>query len=324
MNINLIFKIILSALPIIITLIFIILKKNKTLTDINKMKAIINKTNKSIDEKTISKFVLKKQDIQYRNSLEAFVHNINTQLNLLGIQSKVETLLISSLILFLVGFGGSFLLIGAGPLLMIYMGVVCSALVFLSAKRKMISRKKELQQEFMEKLRDIASYMSVGRNLTTSISETLNSSKCSFVMKREFEAIKRQIYTGSKISDTFYKMYDNLGIIQIKEFAQAISIFESTGGNLQHIINNYQQSYIEQETITNTREVFVQEMLSSQKIEIAFPVLTIIVFGLINPSTFKGYYGSIQGQLIGIILVTMMITGIWLSNKIALRGIDYE
>lgn len=321
MSITYIVRLFICFLPILCISFFLLIHKNKNMKDVSKVRSLIFKLDKSIAEKTVSQYVSKSKKKE-KNAFDKVKEKWGAKLNIFGIQYKMETLIIAFLFMFIIGMIFSKLLLGAGIVLMLYIGVICSSLVYFYLNNMMKKKRKELQQEFMEKLRDIGAYMSVGTNFQKALSDTINSGKISAVMERELTLITRNIYTGTKSSDAFINMYERLQIEEIREFAGALEIFETTGGDLRKVINTFQESYTEKEKLIDTREVFIKETQSTQKILVLISIGIIAIFGLLSPGTFQNYYNTFSGQIIGILLFTMVLVGVFVSKKISMRGIQ--
>lgn len=304
-------KIILSLLPIIVIAGYLIIVKNKTLKDEQRISERFNKLNNNLAEKTVSKFIKEKKD----NQKNSFIQNILARMRIFGIDFNIEKLTILCIVGYIVSALISYFLIGAGPLLMMYMGVIFLAVVYTMITNRINKKKRAVRDEFMEKLRDISSHMSVGLNFQVALEEAIKSPQTSPVILREFQKVQNEIYTGKSISEAFTGMYNRLRIKEIKEFASVLDIYEVTGGKLSDFINSYDESYLANMKIRNEKDVFIASLKSSQKFIIGVPVLTIVVFGLLYPNIMKSYYGSIEGQFTGIVLITIIVVGATLSVR---------
>ena len=58
-------------------------------------------------------------------------------------------------------------------------------------------------------------------------------------------------------------------------------------------------------------------MKTSQKLTIAIPVAFIIIMVLVNPSFFGDYYSNGIGEIVGILAISTLLLGVYLSNRIA-------
>lgn len=295
-------KIILALIPMISITLWLVLAKSKSIRDEQEIKRRFNNLGGTLAEKSVSRFLKKEQK-------ETFASKFNAQLNILGIENKFESLSLWTVVVFFVAAIISNLLIGAGYLLMIYFGFLAIATVYVFTMNKITKTRKNLREEFMEKLRDISSQMSVGLNFQTAISEILLTGKTSLVMTREFEKIRDSIATGTKYSEAFIKMYNNLQILEIKDFAQMCSVYEETGGKFVAIIHSFEDGYKMKRQMTQELEVFTSSMQGEQKITIGVPVLCIVGFAVVMPEAIRTYYSSFYGQLIGILLFSMIYFG---------------
>lgn len=308
-------KIILALIPIVSITLWLVLAKSKSIRDEQEIKRRFNNLGGTLAEKSVSRFLKKEQK-------ETFASKFNAQLNILGIENKFESLSLWTVVVFFVAAIISNLLIGAGYLLMIYFGFLAIATVYVFTMNKITKTRKNLREEFMEKLRDISSQMSVGLNFQTAISEILLTGKTSLVMTREFEKIRDSIATGTKYSEAFMKMYNNLQILEIKDFAQMCSVYEETGGQFVGIIHSFEDGYKMKRQMTQELEVFTSSMQGEQKITIGVPVLSIIGFAIVMPEAIRTYYSSFYGQLIGILLFSMIYFGSIVMSRYLNSGGD--
>lgn len=305
-------KIILVFLPFIVCLIFAARLLFNSETKKNRLSKIINNSTKSVEEKSVTKIISESMTKKTK-----FIDKQNAKLNLLGIDYKFEALASFSIGLFVVGAIVSKLLFKAGPLLMIYLGALLGMSVFVHINGKLEKRKKELGLEFLEKMRDVASFLSVGKSINNAIQEALNSGNISKVMFRELDNVRREVFTGRKISQAFLMMYDRLQIEDIKMYAETLATFEETGGNLITVMKANDQFATSKLEIRNAQNIFAEGQKSSQKVVIGIPLAMIVFFFLFNPSFFGDFYSTLVGQIIAIVCVTILIVGVYLSNKLA-------
>ena len=311
-------KVLLALLPIIVITGYLIIVKNKTLRDEQKISERFNKLNHTIAQKTISRFT---QKTSLDNRFH-FIQDIVAKMRIFGIDFDIEKTTIVCIVGYIAFALISYFVIGAGPLLMAYIGAIFLALVYTFLTSRINKKKRELTSEFMEKLRDIHSQMSVGLNFQTAVEESMKSSQTSAVISREFETIMNTIYTGKSMSEAFMGMYKRLQIKEVKEFASVLEVFEITGGKLSEFIKAYDESYLSKMKVQDEKDVFVAQMKSSLKYIIGVPVLCLIAFSMISPQTMKGYYGSLEGQFVGIALISCIIFGAIFSIRYIQRGED--
>lgn len=305
-------KLILIFLPFIVACLFAGRMLFNSESRKNKLSKIMRSSTKSVEEKSVTKIVSESISKQSK-----FIDKQNAKLNMLGIDYKFEALAAVSVGLFVVGAIVSKLLFKAGPLLMVYLGVLLGASVFSYINGKLDKRKKELTLEFLEKMRDVASFLSVGKSLNNAIQEALESGNISNVMFRELDTVRRDIFTGRKISQAFMSMYDRLQIEDIKMYAETLSTFEETGGNLITVMKANDQFATSKLEIRNAQNIFAESQKSSQKVVIGIPLCMIVGFFLFNPAFFGDFYSTFVGQIIAIVCVSILIAGVYLSNKLA-------
>lgn len=309
-------RVFLSFVPLILYVAYILTSKSKTIRTQEEIKKRYTSLNKTLADKSLAKF------IQPQDKKKGFINNFNAKMNILGIEYKFETLAIYSIFLFFITAVLTYLLIGAGPLLMLYFGFLGVATIYVFLANKMEKRTRELREEFIEKLRDIGAHLSVGINFQTAISETLNAPNTTIVMARELGLVRDSIYQGEKYSLAFLKMYERLQIKEIKEFSQVCFIYEETGGQFVTVIHAFQDSYKRKRVVIQENEIFEASMKNEQKFVIGIPILCIVGYGIFLPDIIRTFYSSFFGQIFGIVLFTVIYAGILLMSRFVRFGGD--
>lgn len=309
-------KVLLSLIPIVIIAGYLIFIKTRSIREEQEINKRFATTKETIAQKNLSQFI-KKDTAQ-----KGIFANLKANMTVLGIEYKYEN---TSLFLIVLFFGAALfsnLMIGAGPLLMLYFGGLAIATIYVLIINKMEKRKSELREEFMEKLRDISAHMSVGLNFQTAITESLRATNTSIAMARELEKVRDAIYTGSKYSDAFMKMYDSLHIKEIKEFSQICYVYEQTGGEFVKVIHSFEDSFKMKRKIIQENEVFEASMKSDQKIVVGIPVLCILGFAFLMPEVIRTFYQSFFGQILGIFLISIIYVGNLMMTRFMHMGGD--
>lgn len=284
-------------------------------TEKTKLKKIIKHSTVSVDEKRVTNMVKESE-----SKKDTFASKQNAKMNLLGINYKFEFLISVAVGLFVIGAIASKLVFKAGPLLMIYLGCLLGYSVFAYINSLLIKRKEGLNVEFLEKMRDIAALLSVGKELVPAIKDASEMGNISNVMYRELEQVRKEIFTNTKASKAFMNMYDRLKIEDIKMYAETLSVYEKQGGNIITVMKQNDQFATSKLNIRNEQNVMVAKQRSQQKIIIGCPFGMIVFFFLFNPSFFGSFYSTVFGQILAIVCITALIFGVTLSNKWA-RGV---
>mgnify|MGYP007045030328 FL=1 len=116
-------------------------------------------------------------------------------------------------------------------------------------------------------------------------------------------------------------MYERLQISEIKAFAQVCEIYEETGGNFLDIIYAFEDSYKMKRKVLQENEVYEAAMRTEQKFVIGIPSICIVAFGVFMPEIIRGFYSSFFGQVLGIILFSIIYGGILLMSRfVRFRG----
>lgn len=277
-----------------------------------KLNKLISTVNVSYQEKSMT---IKNEAL--KNKKDNFIKRENDKLQKLGINFRFEGLCSIALVLFVVAALVSMFLFKAGPLLMIYLGGLAGYCVFIYVDSVLEKRKKELTLEFLQKMRDVASYLSSGQSLDNALKEASSSGNISLVMKRELGQIRQDIFTHTKYSEAFMNMYKRLEIDEIRTYAETLSAFEETGGNLLTVMKVNDRFAAEKIEVKNKQNIFAEGQKTSQKVIVGVPLTMLIVMFIANPSFFGDFYSTFLGQIVAIISVTILVVGVKMSSKLA-------
>lgn len=304
-------KLILVFLPFVTCFFFGLrqfLKGEAQRAELNRM---MSYTTRSVEEKSVSKIILQEEEEL------SFIEKQNAKLNLLGIEYKFETVLGFAAVLFFLGCFLSLVLFKTGILLMIYLGCLSAASAFIYTNGLLKKKKRAFTLEFLEKMRDIATFLSVGKSLNNAILEALQSDNISRVMFRELDQVRRDIYIGKKTSEAFMEMYRRLQIEDIRMYAETLAVFEETGGNLITVMKANDKFATGKLELRNEQDIFLKQQKTSQKIIIGVPLSMLIFFFVFNPSFFGDFYKTLVGEVLAIICITVLVVGVMLSNYMA-------
>ena len=213
----------------------------------------------------------------------------------------------------------SIILFKAGPLLMLYLAGLAAYLVFQYVDGWLYKKRFELNIEYLEKMREVSSFLSAGKSIDESLKEACKGN-ISPVLKRELETVLKDVFTGTKRSTAFMSMSNRLKIEDIQKYSQTLRTYEKTSGNLIRIMainDRYSKQRIE---IQNEQNVFANSQKNSQKIIVGIPLAMVLFMAVFNPSFFGDFYSTIIGQLIGIVAITVLIVGLKRSSTLARGG----
>lgn len=245
------------------------------------------------------------------------IQQFNAQLNMFGINYKIEFI---GAILIIIGIVISIaihFLLKAGIFLMLYIVAVTVYSGYLILQGQLEKRKEELTIEFLEKLRDIASNLTANSSFVMALAQTLDTGHISPVLEKELRTVQGDITLGKKMSTAFFEMYERLNIPEIKVFAQTMSVFETQGGDLISVIQSSDRFFSQKQQVRDQQKVIIADMKNSQKFMIGIPLAFVLLLALVNPSFFGDFYSTMLGQIVGIVAITMMMVGVHLSSQLA-------
>lgn len=246
-----------------------------------------------------------------------YSQKMNAQLNLFGINYKFETIV---LFLLLTGIGiavFTHLILHAGIFLMLYIAGIVIFIGYQMLENKIEKIRDNLTIEFLEKLRDMTSYLSAGKSVPVALGDCISNGIISPVLKRELVSVQGDIAMGKPMSDAFINMYIRLNIPEVKTFSQTLGVYEENGGNLIAIMQSSDHFFSQKLLVKNEQRVISTEMKSSQKFMVGIPLAFVFILAIINPSFYGDFYSTALGQVVGIVAITMLLIGIFVSQKIA-------
>lgn len=308
-------KALVALLPLVTALFIVLYFILKDVKGEVLLKKVIKNTSKTMIDVKVHEDENNNDDNS--NIIQKYIEKQNAKLNIVGITYKFETVLAVACCIFIISAIAAKLLFKAGPLLMVYLGLVFAGMTIATVNKKANDKKEEITIEFIEKINEISSQLSVGKNIQNAISEIISDGQCSKVLLNEFIEARQNLNIGLSLSETFMKMYHNLQIEEIKTFSSTLQVYENTGGNLIEILKANDNFFQNKLKIKNAQRVFITSMKTSQKLTIAIPVAFIMIMVIVNPSFFGTYYSGGTGELVGILAISMLLLGVYLSNRIA-------
>lgn len=246
-----------------------------------------------------------------------FVQKMNSKMHLFGLNYKFETIL---LILFLAGIGFAVfthVVLKAGAFLMAYIALIVIFIGYQFIQGRLEKIKDNLTVEFLEKLRDLSSYLSAGKSVPVAIGDCIENGLISPVLKREFISVQGDIALGRPMSEAFMNMYIRLDIPEAKVFAQTLGVYEENGGNLISIMQSSDRFFSQKLSVKNEQRVITTEMKSSQKFMVGIPLAFVFLLAIVNPSFYGDFYATTMGQVVGVVAITMLIIGVFVSRQMS-------
>lgn len=300
---------IIIMVPVICCILLGVWNYIKDKEDQNDLKEVFDNTSVSVKDKTI----IKVQEKKHLSS--GFLKDKEKQMLIMEFPYKMDEVLLFSLVVGVVVALASAILFKAGPLLMLFLAGLSVWVVFDMIDDWIDNKRYDLTVEYLEKMRDVSSFLSAGKSLQDALIEACESN-ISPVLKRELETARKDIFTGAKFSDAFMKMYERLQIEDIQKYAQTLRTFEQTGGNLIRIMAINDRFSKQRLEIQNAQKVYQSGQTNSQRIIIGIPLLMLLGEAILNPSFFGTYYSTALGQIIAIIALLILVVGVKRSKEL--------
>ena len=281
---NFLFKTIIALLPLITATLIVVFITLQSVTSEMELKKVIKATTKSMIDAKVSDSVKEQKKKSY---IKNFIDKQNSKLKFwVGITYKYETCIAVASGVFIIAAIIAKLLFKAGPMLMVYLGLVFAGAVLLAVNKRAETKKEELTLEFLEKINEISAHLSVGKTIPNALDEIIKEQNTSQVLINELITVKQNLNLGYPLSKSFMLAYEHLQIEEIKTFAMTLSVYEETGGNIIEVLkanDNFFQSKIK---IKNTQKVYISSLKTGQKLTVGIPLGFIVLVIFINPSIF--------------------------------------
>lgn len=309
-------KMIIVAMPLFIFVVNAAFEIKDAVMQKKYMSRVIKNTTRTMDD--IETAAIEEDYSSKKESFfKKFIRKQNAKLKLLGFNYNYETVILAGVIAGLLGAFVAATFFKAGFMLMVYMGILAFGIVIITVNNKAKAKKNALAIEFIEKVNEISSNISVGKTIPNAIDDVVNSGQISETLATQFSLAKQEILLGRYMSDAFMKMYKVLDIDEIRTFASTLSVYEETGGNILAVLKANDIFFQNKLRIKNVQKVYSDSLKMTQRMNIGIPVAFIVIVFIVNPSFFGTFYATIMGQLVGIFAISALVFGVWFSNKIA-------
>lgn len=209
----------------------------------------------------------------------------------------------------------------------IFLVIALSPFLFFWMRKQRIrreSKKKEmLRKEFREMMISMGNSLSAGY----SIENSLKTARSDLLMYQDNSMLAKELYlliNHLKMNDPVDKllldMAERVGLEELYQFAQIISIAKKSGGNLIEIIANTIEHLSQAIQIKEEIETMTAAKQMEKKIMSVMPYFILFYVRIANPGYFDILYESIAGMLIA----TISLLCLWIADSWAERVTEIE
>ena len=198
---------------------------------------------------------------------------------------------------------------------------VIGVMYFQTEKRGMVQKKKELARE---QFKELMLLVSTGQRAGFSAENAFISSYQDMkVLYGEESAICRVIEilkSGKENNIAFSKLWKQiggqLGITEIKEFAQVYEISHESSGNMAAVMDKTADIIVRRIETEKEIAVLLSARKLEQKIMNVMPFAIMLYISITSPGYFQGLYHSLGGALIMSFCLLLYVSAYVLSVKI--------
>jgi tight adherence protein B len=240
----------------------------------------------------------------------------------LSFNEKCLTLLLTSLVLFIIGFLFYKNIIVASGFTLLSFGL-------LGVRRKQLQeqRKSELNDQFKQAIYALSSSLSVGRSLENAITEAVKDLQMLYTNSQaymivEFTAIGHRLRNGENVETALKQFSERTNSEDIRNFVEVISICKRSGGNLIEVIRRTSAMIGEKIEIQQNIALLVAQKRFESRILSVAPLAIIALLSFSSPDYMQPLYSGLTGIAIMTGALVLLFICLWLTNQIMKIQVD--
>ena len=123
---------------------------------------------------------------------------------------------------------------------------------------------------------------------------------------------------GLDMKESIRKVARNVYNPELKLFATAVSIQLQSGGNLADLMDSLASVIRARMRLNRRVRVLTSQTQLSKRILISIPILLFFLLNVISPEYMQVFFTTTTGKYMLAIMVSMVLFGVWLMNRIAI------
>lgn len=239
-------------------------------------------------------------------SLDKFLRQANFQYHL-------DTFILLTAGLVLIGYSGSLLLPRIPLLISVIIAAVSGAIPFMYVSIMKEQRRRKFMRQLPEALGLIARSMKAGHGFTTGLK--MAADEFDDPLGTEFGETLDLINFGVSVSDALKNLANRVDCPDIRYFSVSVILQRETGGNLAEILESIAHIIRERFKLQDKIRVLSAEARLSAKILIAIPFIIVVVLSFMNPEYIDPLLTEPLGRKMAAIAVVMMLIGILVMRR---------
>ena len=242
-----------------------------------------------------------------------FTRNLDKKLDYAGLKITVFRFLLIPIGLAVVVFVLTLLL--AKSILFGLLGAILVSLIpFGFLYFKIQQRLEKFTELFPDALTMVARSLRAGHSFTSAIQ--LVGQEVSDPVGGLFKTAYEQQLLGLRITETLQNLNERIESLDLRFFTTAVAINTDVGGNLAEILDGLAQTIRERLKIRRQVKVYTAQGRMSGYVLGALPIVTFIIFNILNPEYESVLYKETMGRYVLAFAVFMQLIGFLVIRKI--------
>lgn len=240
-------------------------------------------------------------------------HKLVKKLEHAGLDVPVATFIAVAALLVIGSTAAAFALSRSLPAAIIVAGIASTA-PFLFLHIKINRRVEKFTEVFPDALTMIARSLRAGHSFTSSVQ--LVGQEIADPVGEQFKTAYEQQLLGLRITEALDKMNERIESIDLRFFTTAVGINSDVGGRLAETLDNLAVTIRERLRIRRQVRVYTAQGRMSGYVLGALPIVTFIIFNLLNPSYEQVLYKEKMGKMILVLAAVMQLVGFLVIRRI--------
>jgi tight adherence protein B len=192
--------------------------------------------------------------------------------------------------------------------------VIVSIVPFGYLHFKIQQRLERFTELFPDALTMVSRSLRAGHSFTSAIQ--LIGQEISDPVGELFKTAYEQQLLGLRITETLQNLNERIESLDLRFFTTAVAINTDVGGNLAEILDNLAQTIRERLKIRRQVKVYTAQGRMSGYVLGALPVVTFLIFNILNPKYESVLYRETTGRYVLAFAVFMQLIGFWVIRRI--------
>ncbi|MBU5612497.1 type II secretion system F family protein [Geomonas azotofigens] len=206
------------------------------------------------------------------------------------------------------------LVVWKSVLVALVVAVLVSLVPFAYLQFKIRQRLERFTEFFPDALTMIARSLRAGHSFNSAIQ--LVGEEIADPVGELFKTAYEQQLLGLRITETLTNLNERIESLDLRFFTTAIAINNDVGGNLSEILENLAKTIRERLKIRRQVRVYTAQGRMTGYVLGALPVVTFILFNVLNPKYESALYKETKGLYVLALAIVLQVVGLFVIRKI--------